>query len=138
MITRSTLPAMSVVVFLGFIGQAPARGADGNVAPHSPTYIVRSVGGIVYYYDLAGNPLFYDDFMHYAYPHRFSYQHGGWVLVTHRYSDCSYRAGAAHVVPAARGYRSGGQVLQQPASPRHVATRTAGQAHQRPARLRAR
>ncbi len=134
MFTRWTL--LALVVSVGLIGQVPARSADANAVPNAPTYIVRVAGGIVYYYDLAGRPLFYDDFVHYAYPHRFVYQNGGWVLVTHRYSYCRYSGYVVRPVPAANSYRSGAQTLQKPLNSRPVNPRAA--VHPRPARVRTR
>ena len=120
MATRSTLLAVSVSLLLGWLGPSPAWSADGKVAPDSPKYIVRNVGGCVYYYDPAGHPLFYDDSVHYAYPHRFHYFNGGWVLVTQPYSHGWQRAGTA---PG--GHRRHGPAVQPPARPGRAVTHTA-------------
>lgn len=67
-----------------YSGAAYSRAYDsGAYYPAlSPPYNQLDAGGLVYYYDRAGYPLYYDDYVHYNYPRRFLYRDGGWVLVS--------------------------------------------------------
>lgn len=45
----------------------------------------KVIDGVTYYYDADGNPLYYDDPVHYDYPRRFYYRNGGWVMARSGY-----------------------------------------------------
>lgn len=128
MVTRAALAGIGgVVVLFGLARPAAAQGCGGYYPGAaysraydsgayypalSPAYRQRDAGGLLYYYDRAGYPLYYDDYVHYNYPRRFLYRNGGWVLLSrgHGYYSRYHGAGYEHAatgygVHQGRGYR---------------------------------
>jgi hypothetical protein len=102
-----------IVVLFGLARPATAQGCGASYPQASesgayypalsPAYSQREVGGLIYYYDRTGYPLYYDDYVHSNYPRRFLYRNGGWVLLS-GYHGSGYGVRQAGGYRAHRGY----------------------------------
>lgn len=77
--TASILLIATIGLAISSAASADAQALPRGVADVEPASS-KVIDGVTYYYDADGNPLYYDDPVHYDYPRRFYYRNGGWVM----------------------------------------------------------
>lgn len=81
---RSVLPLLGGLLVLALALPAHAQTLKPSRQSAGPGQAVSSevINGVTYYYDANGNPLYYDDPVHYSPPKRFYWRNGGWVMAS--------------------------------------------------------
>lgn len=81
---RSVLPLLGglLVLALALPAQAQTLKPSRQAAGLGQAASSEVINGVTYYYDANGNPLYYDDPVHYSPPKRFYWRNGGWVMAS--------------------------------------------------------